>query len=226
MKALILAAGRGQRMRPLTDETPKPLLKIGDKTLIEYHLYALAKAGIKETTINIAFHPQQFLQLLGDGSRYGVCIHYSFEPENDPLDTGGGIFQALPLLGPEPFLVISADLWTQYPLEKLPKNLNNLAHIVLVDNPDHNPQGDFCLINGKVVADGANKLNFGGIGVYHPQLFAECKPGKFSYIPLLTNAMTKNLVSGEHYQGTWFNIGTVAQLQNLNAQIGKLKETQ
>lgn len=224
MKAMILAAGRGQRMRPLTDEIPKPLLKIGEKTLIEYHLYALAKAGFKEIIVNIAFHPQQFLKLLGDGSRYGVHIHYSMEPENEPLDTGGGIFQALPLLGSEPFLVISADLWTRYPLEKLPQTLAGLAHIVLVSNPDHNPQGDFCLVDGKVIVEGKDKLNFGGIGIYHPKLFAECQPGKFSYVPLLIDAMAKKLVTGEHYQGIWYNIGTVVQLQNLNAQMEKLKE--
>ena len=220
---MILAAGHGTRMRPLTLDTPKPLLKVGDRTLIEYHLQALAQAEIHEVVINLSYHPKQFTDLLGDGQQYGVKINYFFEPEMEPLESGGGIFNALTKLGPEPFLVVSADLWTDFPFAHLPKTFNGLAHLVLVDNPDFHPQGDFCLRNGLVNAEGKNKLNFGGIGVYHPDLFANCKPGKFPIAPLLRDAMQKNLVSGEYYRGEWWNIGTVKELEtlrkNLNAKL-------
>jgi MurNAc alpha-1-phosphate uridylyltransferase len=206
-------------MRPLTDSTPKPLLKIGKYSLIEYHLFSLAKSGFKEIVINISYHPQQFVETLGDGSQYGLKIHYSFEPEDGGLETGGGIFQALSLLGKNPFLAISADLWTDFTFHQLPKSLSGLAHIVLVDNPDHHPEGDFCLKEGKVIVDGKNKLNFGGIGIYHPQLFANCKPGKFPLAPLLTQAMSQGLVTGEHFQGTWLNLGTILQLKNLRCRV-------
>lgn len=221
MKAIILAAGFGQRMRPLTINTPKPLLKIGDHALIEYRLFALANAGIKEVVINVSYHPQQFINTLNDGSRYGLQIHYSFEPEHQPLDTGGAILKALPLLGDAPFIAMSADLWTDYPIQQLFMKLNGLAHIVLVDNPDHHQQGDFVLRDNHVYAEGEPKLNFAGIGIYDPKLFANTKPGKFSYIPLLIAAMQQHLISGEHYHGTWINVGTIAQLEMLQHKFRK-----
>ena len=215
MKAIILSAGRGERMRPLTDTTPKPLLKIDEYSLIEHHLFALAKAGFKEIVVNVAYLPQLFVETLGDGSRYGVTIHYSFEPENGGLETGGGILQALPLLGNEPFLAISADLWTNFPFQTLPQNIPNHAHLVLVDNPFHHPHGDFCLQQGKVTLEGNNKLNFAGIAVYNPKLFANCQPGRFSVVPLIIEAIKQKQVSGEYFRGIWQNIGTLEQLNSL-----------
>lgn len=215
MKAIILAAGRGERMRPLTDKTPKPLLKVGDKMLIEYHLINLANAGFKEIVINVSYHPQQFVNALGDGSKYGVTINYSFEPETEPLETGGGILQALPLLGNALFAFISADLYTDFPLQTLPKTINGLAHLVLVNNPPHHPQGDFCLQKNKVMLEGKSKLNFAGIGIYDPKLFSNNTPGKFPVAPLLIAAIKNELVTGEYYKGQWENLGTIAQLEKL-----------
>ena len=201
---MILAAGRGQRMRPLTDITPKPLLKIGRHALIEYHLYALAEAGFREVVINVSYYPEQFVKLLGDGARYEIQIHYSFEPaESFGLEVGGGIFNALSLLGDGPFVAISADLWTAYRFTRLPQQIPGLAHLVLVDNPIYHSEGDFCLSDGNVSAIGANKLNFAGIAVYHPKLFVNCSPGKFPIAPLLREAMTQGLVTGEYFQGPW-----------------------
>lgn len=216
MKAIILAAGLGQRMRPLTDCIPKPLLPVGKITLIEYHIQALAKAGIKEIIINISYHPEQFLEKLGDGSRYGVNITYSREPEQDPLEVGGGIFQALPLLGNAPFIGVSADLWTDYSFIDLPQTLSGLAHLVLVDNPYHHQKGDYSLKDNHVILPQEKTYNFAGIGVYDPKLWQDCKAGKFQIAPLFISAIKKNLITGEYYNGIWKNIGTVKQLQDLN----------
>lgn len=221
MKAIILSAGRGQRMRPLTDSTPKPLLKAGPYSLIEYHLLSLAKAGFNEIVINVSYHPQQFLDLLGDGSRYGLKIHFSYEPENGGLETGGGILQALPLLGNAPFLVVNADIWTDYPFASLKNKLTDsqLAHLVLTNNPAHNTGGDFYLENNKILPTGNQKLTMCGISVYHPKLFANCQAGIFSVVPLLRNAIAQNLVSGELYQGQWYDIGTSERLQLLQNHL-------
>jgi len=213
MKAMILAAGRGARMRPLTDQTPKPLIRVGDKPLIAYHLIKLASIGVTEVVINISYLAEQIKAVLGDGRQYGVNIHYSYEPE--VLETGGGIYQALPLLGNQPFLVVSADIWTEYPFEKLPTQLNKLAHLVLVPNPDFHPKGDFTCENSLLGLDGTNKYTFGNIGIYHPQLFANCKPGHFRLGDLLIENIKKQQITGEVYQGEWFNIGTVEQLNIL-----------
>ncbi|MDH5573461.1 MAG: nucleotidyltransferase family protein, partial [Gammaproteobacteria bacterium] len=176
MKAMILAAGRGERMRPLTDHTPKPLLQVGGQALIEYHIKALIKAGINEIVINYAWLGQQIEQKLGDGKRYGARICYSPETPQ-ALETAGGIIQALPLLGINPFMVINGDIWCDYPLIQLPDEPQGLAHLVLVQNPEHNPQGDFSF-NGKTLAvEGENKFTFSGIGVYRPELFAGLSQG-------------------------------------------------
>lgn len=224
MKAMILAAGLGQRMRPLTAITPKPLLSVGQHRLIEYHLFALAKAGIKEVIINVSYFPEQFQQILGDGSRYGLNIYYSLEPSQQPLETGGGILQALPLLGDGPFIALSADLWTDFPFAELPQQINGLAHLVLVPNPPHHPTGDFCLREGKVFFAGSEKWNFGGIAIYHPQLFADCKPGAFPIVKPLSSAITAEKVTGQIYQGEWVNVGTIAQLAELESKIGARSE--
>lgn len=212
MKAMILAAGRGERLRPLTDTIPKPLLKMGDKLLIEHHLIALSQANFKEIVINVSYFPDQFIEKIGNGEKYNLQIQYSFEPENAPLETGGGIVKALPLLGDKPFAVISADLRTDYPFEKLPHHLQGLAHLVLVDNPPHHPTGDFCLKGDRVCLDGPQKFNFGGIAVLSPQLFSDCKIEKFSYPKLFYPAIEKKLITGEHYRGCWVNVGSIEQL--------------
>ncbi len=223
MKAMILAAGRGERMRPLTDATPKALLKVGGKYLIEYHLLALAAAGIREVVINYAHLGEQFEPALGDGSRYGVSITYSPEGESG-LETGGGIFNALPLLGEDPFMVINADIWIDYPFQNLLQHPSGQAHLVLVPNPSQHPQGDFALQGDRVLAQGLSEaevcLTFSGIGVYHPALFAQCQAGTFPLAPLLRTAMQKGQVSGEHYKGSWFDVGTPERLQQLDLFLG------
>lgn len=217
MKAMILAAGKGERMRPLTNDLPKPLLKVGPKRLIEYHIEALSAAGIKDIVINVAYLGQKIIDIIGNGDRYGVRIHYSRETE--ALETGGGIRQALPLLGNEPFLVVNGDVWTDISFVPLLKKNPEGAHLVLVDNPEHNPNGDFCLEQGFVYSDGASKLTFSGIGIYHPSLFSAREPGKFQLAPLLREAMAKNNVTGEHFLGTWNDIGTPERLEELSQSL-------
>lgn len=222
MKAMILAAGRGERMRALTDDTPKPLLRIGGQTLIEHHVHALAQAGITELVINHAYHGEQLVRALGDGNAYGVSITWSPE-SGDALETGGGIFNALPLLGEAPFLVVNADVWTDYPFKGLPDAPDGLAHLVMVDNPAHHPDGDFALSNGQLSQQGPHRLTFSGIGVYRPALFADCTPGAFPLAPLLRAAMDKDAVSGEHYTGRWFDIGTPERLAEVNDVVINLQ---
>lgn len=206
MRAMILAAGRGTRMQQLTEHTPKPLLKVGGRYLIEYAIAALKNAGIVEIVINVSYRAEQIQSALGAGERYGVAIHYSEEAE--PLETGGGILKALPMLGPEPFIALSADVISDYPLHQLPKKPAGLAHLVLVDNPLFHPHGDFCLMGQHITLEGENKLTFGNIGVYDPALFADCKPGVFGLGGLLKEASKRQQVTGEYYQGLWHNVGT------------------
>jgi len=223
MKAMILAAGKGERMRPLTLTTPKPLVCAGGVPLIVYHLRALAKAGFREVVINHAWLGQQIEDYLGDGAAFGLSIVYS--PEGEPLETGGGIFRALPLLGNQPFLVVNADIWSDYPFARVPRSIAGLAHLVLVDNPPHNPQGDFALA-GDVAGEGAAgapKLTYSGIAVLHPHLFAGCNAGAFKLAPLLRQAMQQGLVSGEHFSGHWVDVGTherLAEVEHLLATGG------
>lgn len=215
MKAMILAAGRGERLRPLTDTIPKPLLNVHGQPLIAYHLQALAKIGARDVVINTAYLAEKIQQTLGDGSAYGLQIHYSYEPQ--VLETGGGILKALPLLGPEPFLVINGDVWTDYPLANLIQPLQGLAHLVLVPNPLHNQQGDYSLVQGLVSLQGDTKYTFAGIGIYHPDLFAN-SPGEIFRLPnVLEPAITKEQVSGELYTGIWTDVGTVERLAEVQA---------
>ncbi|WP_347928161.1 N-acetylmuramate alpha-1-phosphate uridylyltransferase MurU [Pseudomonas helvetica] len=218
MKAMILAAGKGERMRPLTLTTPKPLVRVGGVPLIEYHLRALAAAGFSEVVINHAWLGQQIEDYLGDGSRYGLSIQYSSEGE--PLETGGGIFRALPLLGDEAFVVVNGDIWTDYDFTALRQPMAGLAHLVLVDNPDHHPSGDFSLVDGQVRdgQPGTQTLTYSGIAVLHPKLFAACVDGAFKLAPLLRDAMAQGQVSGEQLRGHWIDVGTherLAQVEHL-----------
>ena len=217
---MILAAGRGERMRPLTDHTPKPLLEVGGKPLIVWHIERLAQAGIRDLVINHAHLGQQIEQCLGDGAPWGVRIRYSAEGEGKALETGGGILRALPLLGAGPFLVVNADIWCDVDFAAQALAQGDLAHLVLVDNPAHNPHGDFALRAGRVVRSGAACLTFSGVGVYCRELFAGCLPGAFPLAPLLREAMDAGRVSGVQHRGRWWDIGTPQRLAQLNAQLG------
>ncbi len=238
MKAMVLAAGRGERMRPLTLDRPKPLLEVAGLPLIVHHLHALAMAGFREVVINVSWLGEQIRAALGDGSRYNVRIEYSDEgPE--PLETGGGIFRALPLLGPAPFLVLNGDVWTDYPYAKLRGSLrpDDLAQLVLVPNPQHNERGDFLLRAGRIVEqayesgkqgepvdegeqDGENRrLTFSGVGVYRPELFAGCQGSIFKLAPLIRAAAREGRVGGELHDGEWMDIGTPQRLAELDRRL-------
>jgi MurNAc alpha-1-phosphate uridylyltransferase len=218
MKAMILAAGRGERMRPLTDHTPKPLLLVGGKPLIVWHIERLAKAGFKEVVINHAHLGNQIELMLKDGSAWGVSIQYS--PELSALETAGGIANALPLLGLDPFLVVNGDVFTEIDFASLVLNSDDLAHLIMVDNPPQHPQGDFALIGDRLMVDGISKLTFSGVGVYHPNLFVSVKPGEAAKLaPLLKDAMNKGLVAGQYHQGVWHDIGTPERLNALDKQL-------
>lgn len=218
MRAMLLAAGRGERMRPLTDRTPKPLLRIGGQTLVEHHIHALVRAGITQLVINHAWLGSQIVRALGNGAAYGVQIDYSDEGDT-ALETGGGILHALPLLGTQPFLVVNADIWTDYDFAALPAEPERLAHLVMVDNPPHHPQGDFSLVAGRLAQQGPMRLTFSGIGLYRPELFAGCKPGAFPLAPLLRQAMDEDRVTGEYYPGMWSDIGTPERLAEVNETL-------
>ena len=219
MKAMILAAGRGERMRPLTDQIPKPLLEVAGKPLVQYHIEALRDAGFSELVINHAWLGKQIVRYFGDGARFGVEILYSPEPEG-ALETGGGIHNALPLLGDDAFLVVNGDIWTDYPYANLNHPPPQLAHLVLVDNPPHHAQGDFSLDNGFVADGGDAALTFSGIGLYRPELFASHPSGVFPLAPLLREAMRAGQVTGEHYVGGWTDAGTPQRLTALDEQLG------
>ena len=247
MRALIFAAGRGERMRPLSDLTPKPLLDAGGKRLIEWHIEALARAGLRELVINTAHGADQFPEVLEDGARYGVAIRYSHEGA-EPLETGGGMLNALTLLGPGPFVAVNGDIWCEFEYASLPREPQGLAHLVLIDNPPHHPGGDFLLgVDGRVRAPTADAAaprgdeahdphdervtrTFAGIGVYRPELLddwraalpADAAPGsppRFKLAPLLLRAMAAGAVTGERHRGAWMDIGTPARLAELQARL-------
>ncbi|PAA10010.1 N-acetylmuramate alpha-1-phosphate uridylyltransferase MurU [Pseudomonas fragi] len=219
MKAMILAAGKGERLRPLTLHTPKPLVRVGGVPLIEHHLRALAAAGFTEIVINHAWLGQQIEDHLGDGSRFGVSISYS--PEGEPLETGGGIFKALALLGDGPFAVVNGDIWTDYDFAALRQPLSGLAHLVLVGNPEHHASGDFSLDAGRVQdgVPGADTLTYSGIAVLDPGLFQGCTAGAFKLAPLLRKAMAAGQVTGEQLQGHWVDVGTHERLAEVESLI-------
>jgi MurNAc alpha-1-phosphate uridylyltransferase len=221
MKAMILAAGLGTRMRPLTDHTPKPLLKVGGKPLIVWHIEKLATAGFREIVINLAWLGWQIPEALGDGTQWGVKLYYSDEQQEGALETAGGILKALPLLGSKPFLVLNGDVWCDYQPQLLTLSPNQLAHLILVPNPEHHPQGDFALIGNKVASTGELRFTFSGIGYYQPALFAELTYGKRPLAPLLREAMQQNQVSGELFKGDWRDIGTPARLYELDSLLSQ-----
>jgi len=231
MKALVLAAGLGERMRPLTARTPKPLLEAGGKPLIGWHLEKLAAAGVDEVVINTSWLADQFPQALGDGARWGMRIRYSYEGP-DPLETGGGMWRALDLLGrDDAFIAVNGDIWSDLDYARLPSAPAGDAHLVMVDNPAHNPSGDFALDGDRLASDGPRRLTFSGIGVYRASLFerwrevigtadgAERDPPRFKLAPLLRAAMARNAVSGEHHRGRWTDVGTPQRLADLDAVL-------
>jgi N-acetyl-alpha-D-muramate 1-phosphate uridylyltransferase len=214
MRAMILAAGRGERMRPLTDHTPKPLLKAGGRPLIEHLISGLVAGGITEIIVNTAHLGEQVEAALGDGSYLGARLRFSREGE--ALETGGGIYRALPLLGEKPFLVVNGDIATDFPFGALTRLPIDLAHLVLVPNPVHHPTGDFGLNEGKALDGGTPRFTFGGIGVYSRELFRNSSPGSFPLAPLLRAAMARGGVSGQLYEGLWMDIGTVERLRDFD----------
>jgi len=238
MKALILAAGLGERMRPLTNITPKPLLQAGGKPLIVWRLEKLAAIGVREVVVNTSWLAEQFQQTLGDGARWGLRITYSYEGAT-PLETGGGMLHALPLLrdagDPDAaFLAVNGDIWTDYDFARLPRKPDGDAHLVLIDNPAHNPHGDFALADdGRVLSEGESRLTFSGIGVYRPALLDGWRetigdaagvndtPPRFRLAPLLRAAMARSRVSGERHAGRWTDIGTPQRLTELDRELGR-----
>lgn len=215
MHAMILAAGRGERMRPLTDHTPKPLLRVGGKPLIVWHIERLAKSGVRELVINHAHLGQQIEAALGDGQAWGVHIQYS--PEITALETAGGIAHALPLLGTDPFIVVNGDVFTDFDYAALTLGAGMLAHLVMVNNPPQHLSGDFALHQGWIEPSGAHMLTFSGIGVYHPDLFTGIQRGEPTKLaPLLRQAMASQRVSGEYHAGVWHDVGTPQRLQELD----------
>jgi MurNAc alpha-1-phosphate uridylyltransferase len=218
MKAMLLAAGRGERMRPLTDRVPKPLLAVAGRPLIVHLIGSLVTAGFRDLVINHAHLGDALEQALGDGAGWGARIRYSPEPPG-ALETGGGILQALPLLGAGPFLVVNADIYTDYAFGRLRRDPAGLAHLVLVDNPAHHPGGDFALTGDRVGEAGAPRYTYAGIGLYRPELFLGASPGRFPLAPLLRAAARAGSVSGERHRGRWFDVGTPARLAEVDALL-------
>lgn len=228
MKAMILAAGRGERMRPITDHTPKPLIPVAGRPLIEWHVAALKAVGVKEIVVNLGWLGGRLRAHLGDGAAFGVSIAYS-EEGWPALETGGGIHRALPLLGPAPFLLVNGDVWSDFPLAglveratKLPDN--DLAHLVLVPNPAHNRRGDFGLAGGRMITACAESFTFSGLSVLRPELFADCTPGAFPLAPLLRDAAIRGRVSAELHAGLWSDVGTPERLAAIETLLSSAPE--
>jgi len=224
MKAMILAAGRGERLRPLTDTTPKPLLKVGEKCLIEYHLDNLAAAGITDVIINISWLRELIRETIGKGEKYNLTITYSDEGD-EALETAGGIIKAIPLLGDDPFLVVNGDIWTDFDFSKLlnqPRKAQ--AHLVLVNNPEHNAAGDFALRGEYLRNNGNTMYTFSGIGIYSKQLFEGLNQGVSALAPILREKSKFDLVTAETYDGEWTDIGTAERMETLNNKITTSQE--
>ena len=219
MKAMILAAGRGERMGALTATTPKPLLEVAGKPLLAHHIERLRAAGVTEIVINTSYLGAQIRDYVGSGDKWQLKIVCTSEPER--LETAGGIINALPLLGADPFLVVNGDIWLDFPLTQLPGSLSGLAHLVLVDNPPHHPEGDFGFdaATGKLKEESPIRLTFSGLSVLSPLLFADCHPGKQPLAPLLRQAIACGKVTGEHYRGRWIDVGTPERLQQVATLI-------
>lgn len=219
MKAMILAAGRGERMRPLTDTTPKPLLRVGGRALIDCHIDALARAGVRDLVINLAWQGARIRDTIGDGSKYGIKISYSDEGD-EALETGGGIHHALPLLGSAPFWLVNGDVYCGFDYTGRELRHGSVAHLVLVPNPEHKPAGDFGLRDGIVTPSADHTYTYSGIALLHPDLFAGASAGKFPLAPLLIDAMSRRAVTGEVFHGKWIDVGTPERLAELDRELG------
>lgn len=218
MRAMILAAGKGSRLRPLTDTCPKPLIKVNGKPLIVYHLENLKLAGFEEVVINLHHLGEQIESYLGNGQAWGLNIAYSHE--ETLLEVGGGILHALPLLGPEPFLIVNGDIWTDFPFEKLKTPIAGLAHLIMVDNPLHNPRGDFAIdAQGWLFKSVNQQYTYSGVSVLSPQLFENCEQKVFRLAILLEKAMYTHQLSGEYYPGKWTDVGTIERLNQLEYDL-------
>ena len=215
MKAMVLAAGRGERLRPLTDHAPKPMLVVRGKPLVVWHLEALARAGVREAVINLSWLGDSIRDAVGSGEQFGLKVQYS-EESAGALEVGGGIYRALPLLGAAPFIVVNGDTFTDLDFARLEIGPTALAHLVLVPNPEHHPRGDFVLRGREISASEAPRLTYAGIGVYRPELFAHCAPGRFPLLPLLQAAIAARRLTGERYDGAWTDVGSVRRLAALN----------
>jgi MurNAc alpha-1-phosphate uridylyltransferase len=231
VRALIFAAGKGERMRPLTERTAKPLLTAGGKPLIVWHLEKLAAFGVRDVVINISWLAQQFEPALGDGSRWGLRLHYSHEG-SEPLETGGGMHHALELLGDSPFLTVNGDIWTDFDFAQLPREPRGLVHLVMVDNPIQHPHGDYALdANGVLHQVGDTKLTYSGIGIYRPALLddwrnvigeargVDATPPRFKLSPLLQAAISRGKATGQHHTGRWTDVGTPERLEQLDLSL-------
>ncbi len=217
-RAIVLCAGRGERLRPLTDHTPKPLIEVGGETLLGRHLKRLASSGIREAVVNAAHLANQIVDYVGDGREFGLKATVVVEG-TQALETGGGMLNALPHLGDEPFIAVNGDIWTDFDFASLPQTPAGLAHLVLVTNPEHHPDGDFGLKKPFVVNQ-PRQLTFSGIGVYRPELVANSTPGKFSITPLLRAAADREQVTGQHFAGPWFDSGTAQRLTAIRQYLG------
>ncbi len=216
---MILAAGRGERMRPLTDVLPKPLLLVGGQRLIEYHLRRLVAAGYREIVINTAWLGDLLPAVLGDGSRYGASIAYSHE-RPEALETGGGVFRALPLLGEQPFLLVNGDIWADIDFTTIALPAQSTAHLVLVRNPPQHPAGDFALHDGRITErDDGDRWTYSGVGVYTAEFFRDCDAGKFPLLPLLRRAIANDALTGQLHAGCWHDIGTPLRLTKLDVEL-------
>jgi N-acetyl-alpha-D-muramate 1-phosphate uridylyltransferase len=218
MKAMILAAGRGERMRPLSDSTPKPLLLAGGRPLIGYLLTSLARAGVREVVVNLSWLGERIRSTLREGAEYGVQISYT-EEGPVPLETGGGIVNALPLLGADPFIVVSGDIWTDFDFRSLRLATEADAQVVLVANPAHHPRGDFALEGDRVVARERDRLTYANIGLYRPEMFSGFATGRFALVQVLDRSIAAGRLRGQVHRGEWMNIGTAQQLAALDAQL-------
>lgn len=221
MKAMVLAAGRGERLRPFTDTVPKPLIEVGGRPLIAWHLAALARAGFRDVVVNLSWLAQKLRTALGDGRDFGLTLHYLDEGPV-ALETGGGILNALPLLGPAPFLVVSADIFTDLDFARLSLEPAALAHLVLVPNPAHHPRGDFGLEGDRVVLS-EERLTYGNVGIYRPEFFEGCTPGRFPLVEPLKRAITRGAVRGELFSGRWSDVGTPGRLSELNRRLAQVQ---
>ncbi len=216
MIAMILAAGRGERLRPLTENLPKALVEVQGESLLERHLDAIKAAGIDSVVINLGWHGEQIVERIGSGSEFGLDVVYSPEGENI-LETGGGIHRALPMLGDAPFLVVNADIYTDMPLQGIELDADAAGHLVLVPTPDDKPSGDFELVENRVRNSESPDLTFSGVAVYRPEFFADCEAGRFSVAPMLRAAADAGQLCGSLYRGLWRDVGTPERLRELNA---------